>query len=134
MILQQVELLRVGEGQMLLKAEGNQSARGWGTPGSNGANVTFVGDAQILSGNVTVDAISTLDFQLINNSVFEGQINIVENAAGGVSKGANAVVTVEEGSTWTLTGDCSVSSVLNNGTINFNGFSITLEDGTVMRA
>ena len=34
-------------------------------------------------------------------------------------------------STWTLTGDCTVTSLENNGTINFNGHTITLADGTV---
>ena len=45
----------------------------------------------------------------------------------------NAVVVVESGCTWTLTGDCTVTSLTNNGTINFNGYTITLADGTVLR-
>lgn len=38
----------------------------------------------------------------------------------------------EAGSTWNLTGDCTISSLTNNGTINFNGYTIALADGTVL--
>lgn len=44
----------------------------------------------------------------------------------------NAAVTIESGCTWTLTGNCTISSLTNNGAINFNGYTITLEDGTVL--
>ena len=59
-------------------------------------------------------------------------INITENADGGTAVDDNAVVTVEEGSTWTLTGDCTITSLTNTGTIDFNGHTITLADGTVL--
>ena len=42
----------------------------------------------------------------------------------------NAVVTVGSGCVWTLTGDCAVTSLV---TIIFNGYTITLADGTVMQ-
>ena len=45
----------------------------------------------------------------------------------------NAVITVEEGCVWNLTGNCTVTSVTNNETINFNGYTITLADGTVLK-
>lgn len=45
----------------------------------------------------------------------------------------HAVVTVGSGCVWTLTGDCAVTSLVNNGTIIFNGCTITLADGTVMQ-
>ena len=32
-----------------------------------------------------------------------------------------------------LTGDCALTSLTNNGTINFNGHTITLADGTVLK-
>lgn len=65
-------------------------------------------------------------------STFTGTLNIVENAAGGTAVEDNAVVTLEKGSTWTLTGDCTLTSLTNNGTIHFNGHTITLADGTVL--
>lgn len=33
----------------------------------------------------------------------------------------------------TLTGDCVITSLANNGTINFNGYTITLAGGTVLQ-
>ena len=44
----------------------------------------------------------------------------------------NAAVTIESGCTWTLTCNCTLSSLTNRGTINFNGYTITLIDGTVL--
>ena len=44
-----------------------------------------------------------------------------------------AVVTIESGCTWTLTGDCTITSLTNNSKIDFNGYTITLSDGTVLR-
>ena len=41
-------------------------------------------------------------------------------------------VTVDNGSTWILTGNCTVTTLTNNGTIDFNGYTITLADGTVL--
>lgn len=44
----------------------------------------------------------------------------------------NAAVTIENGCTWTLNGNCTISSLANNCTINFNGYTITLTDSTVL--
>ena len=33
----------------------------------------------------------------------------------------------------TLTGNCTITSLTNNGKINFNGYTITLADGTVLK-
>ena len=117
----------------LMTVAGNLASHGWGTAGKNGAQVELTADAQTLSGDITVDSISTLNFTLKNNSSFTGTLNIVDNAEGGTAVENNAVVTLEAGSTWTLTGDCTLTSLTNNGTINFNGHTITLADGTVLR-
>ena len=45
----------------------------------------------------------------------------------------NAIVAIENGCTWNLTGNCTLTSLTNNGTINFNGYTITLADGTVLK-
>lgn len=116
----------------LLTVEGNSSSRGWGTAGKNGAQVTFTAKDQKLEGEITVDTISTLDLTLSGSTEFDGTVNIVENAAGGEAVENNAVVTVEKGSTWTLTGDCTITSLENKGTINFNGHKITLASGEVL--
>ena len=117
----------------LLRVVGNSASRGWGTAGANGAQVEFTADAQTLEGDIVVDTISTLDLTLKNGSGFTGTVNIIENAQGGTAVSDNAVVTVESGCTWTLTGDCVITSLVNNGTIDFNGYTITLADGTVLQ-
>ena len=117
----------------LLRVVGNSASHGWGTAGSNGAQVEFTADGQVLTGDIVVDTISTLTMTLKNGSSFTGTVNIVENAQGGTAVSNNAEVTVESGCTWTLTGNCTLTSLTNNGTINFNGYTITLADGTVLK-
>lgn len=115
-----------------LTVSGNDASSGWGTAGQNGGNVKMNLTDQTLSGNITVDTISTLDLTLSGSTDYTGAINIVDNEEGGDAVDNNAVVTVEEGSTWTLTGDCTITSLVNSGTINYNGYTITLADGTVL--
>ena len=117
----------------LLRVSGNSSTNGWGTAGKNGGSAEVTADAQTLEGNIIVDSISTLNLTLKNGSSLKGTINIVDNAQNGTAVDNNAVVTIEKGCTWTLTGDCTITSLTNNGTINFNGYTITLADGTVLK-
>ncbi len=119
-------------GGNLLTVTGNSASHGWGSAGANGAQVELTADGQTLEGNIVVDTISTLEMTLTNGSDFTGMVNIVENAEGGDAVDNNAVITVESGCTWTLTGDCTITSLTNNGTINYNGYTITLADGTVL--
>lgn len=65
-------------------------------------------------------------------------MHVVYIFSGGLNKtyiiavSDNAAVTIESGCTWTLNGNCTISSLANNCTINFNGYTITLIDGTVL--
>ena len=120
-------------GGALLRVTGNSASHGWGTAGGNGAQVEFTADGQTLDGDIIVDSISTLTMTLKNGSTFTGTINIVDNAEGGAAVSDNAVVTIESGCTWKLTGSCTITSLVNNGTIDFNGYTITLADGTVLQ-
>ncbi len=128
-----VSLKNLDSDAYLMNICGNSASRGWGTAGANGANVNFTASKQTLQGDIVVDTISTLNMTLAKNSTFTGTINIVDNAAGGTAVSDNAVITVESGSTWNLTGNCTITSLTNNGTINFNGYTITLADGTVLK-
>ena len=128
-----VTLVNKDKNGKLLRVTGNSASHGWGTAGKNGAQVTFTADAQTMEGDMEVDSISTLDLTLKNNSTFTGTIQIVDNADGGTAVENNAVVTIEKGSKWVLTGDCTITSLTNNGTIDFNGHTITLADGTVLK-
>ncbi len=126
-----VEITNADSDGYLLNVCGNSASHGWGTAGKNGAQVEFTADSQTLAGNIVVDSISTLEMTL-TNSTFTGTINIVENAQNGENANDNAVITIGEGSVMNLTGNCTVSSLENHGTINFNGYTITLADGTVL--
>lgn len=86
-----------------------------------------------MEGNIRVDTISSLDLSLTENSNFTGSIKITDNSEGGEKVDNNAVVKIDAGSTWTLTEDCNITSLDNKGTINYNGHTITLEDGTVLK-
>ncbi len=116
----------------LLRVCGNDASHGWGTAGENGAQVELTASDQTLDGDIIVDSISALDLTLKDSSTFTGTVYIVDNAEGGTAVDDNACVTIESGSTWNLTGDCTLTTLTNNGTINYNGHTITLADGTVL--
>lgn len=102
----------------LLTVAGNDSARGWGTAGSNGGTCTFLASGQSLTGAVTVDDISVLEMSLTNGSAFTGSINTA-GAAGDVT------LTMDASSTWTLTGDSYLSAFEGDvSRIVTNGFAV----------
>lgn len=130
--LSNVDITNKDADAYLMRVTGNSAARGWGKAGANGAQVEFTASNQTLNGDIAVDTVSTLNMTLTDSSDFTGTINIIDNAQNGTAVDNNAVVTIDSDSTWTLTGDCTVTSLENNGTINFNGHTITLADGTVL--
>lgn len=102
----------------LLTVAGNDSSRGWGTKGSNGGTVNFVAESQTMEGNITCDSISTLNMTMKDETNFKGTINTT-GAAGTVS------VTIDAGSTWTLTGNSYVTSFNGDLTnVNTNGYHL----------
>ena len=113
---------------------GNSASHGWGAAGANGAQVTFTAAKQTLCGNISVDSISTLQFILKDGSEFTGTITIRDNEENGTPVAGNAAISIGEGCTWNLTGDCTVSTLTNFGTIHYNGYTITLADGTVLQS
>lgn len=130
--LSNVDITNKDADAYLMRVTGNSAARGWGKAGANGAQVEFTASNQTLNGDIAVDTVSTLNMTLTDSSDFTGTINIIDNAQNGTAVDNNAVVAIDSDSTWTLTGDCTVTSLENNGTINFNGHTITLADGTVL--
>jgi hypothetical protein len=87
----------------LLTVAGNDGSRGWGTAGSNGGKCVVNASNQTLSGDIAVDAISTLDLTLQDSSSFTGSINSDKTTAAALK------VTLEKGSTWKLTGDSYIT-------------------------
>jgi len=118
--------LTLADGTYLLLVAGNDSSRGWGTAGANGGNATFNISEQVISGDIQVDSISTLEVNISNSSFFTGSINSDGTEA------ASLYVTIDSNSTWTLTADSYVSAfngslenVVTNGyTLYVNGSAI----------
>ena len=106
------EILNKDEDGVFLRA----AAAGWGSEGSNGGHVTLTAAQQTITGDILVDEVSTLNLYLSKNSSFTGAIN-PDGAAGDV------YVEIEDGSTWTLTGDSYITSLrCGTDSINLNGF------------
>lgn len=125
--------LQQDPGLPILSALGNDGAYGWGTPGANGGHVELIADEETLNGDIVVDTISDVNLTLRNNSVWTGAITIIPNAQGGEKYKTNADIFIGAGSVWNLTADSQATTVNNLGTINFNGHTITLADGTVLK-
>ena len=97
------------------------AAQNWGTSGSNGGNVTLNASGQTIKGDMYVDRSSSLTLNLKDGSTFTGAIT---NQAA-----KSAAVTVEAGSTWTVTDDTYVTSLTNNGTVNASNGAILYVGG-----
>ena len=94
------------------------AAAGWGSEGSNGGHVTLNAAQQEINGDILVDEVSSLNLYLSKNSLFTGAIN-PSGATGEVH------VEIEDGSTWTLTGDSYITSLTcSAGSINLNGYKL----------
>lgn len=93
---------------ILLKVVGNDT---YGDIGNNGGEVTFTATDQEIKGNIEIDDISKVRFNL-NNSHYEGQIN-----GNNLSKEVD--ITFDKTSTWTLTGDSYINTLtIQNGKIS----------------
>lgn len=105
----------------LLRIEGNDSSRGWGTSGSNGADMSLLATKQTLNGKIIIDEISSLTLTMSDNSSFEGSIN--EDQEGGT-----VAVSLDDSSTWTLTGDSYVTSFEGSmDNVNLNGYTLYVD-------
>ncbi len=131
-LLDNVTIVNEESDGYLFNITGNSAERGWGTAGENGADVTAVLKDETIEGDIRVDSISKLDLTLSGSTTFTGTINVVENSEGGTEVSDNATVTIEKDSVWILTGNSVITSIENNGSIVFNGYTITLRDGTVL--
>lgn len=117
----------------LLRVAGSDAEAGWGTPGQNGAQATVIAEAQQLTGDIVVDTQSQLALRLTEGSTLTGSVQILQSAEESAAE-ETAVVTIEKGSRWELTADCVISALYNEGEIDYNGYTITLADGTVLSA
>lgn len=111
---------------VFLRVEGNSSSRGWGTEGANGGDVTLTADSQEFTGNILVDEISSLALTMKNGTSYEGAIN--PDGAGGTVD-----VTLDDDSTWTLTGDSYIASFDGDtSNITANGYHLYVNGEQVL--
>ena len=131
--LSNVDITYNDDNEFFLQCTGNTNQRGWGQSGANGADCNFTGISQQMEGDVIWDSISDLDFYLTDGSSLTGAVVDDEIYAGEGGDGYCNVY-VSEDSTWTVTGDSTVSSLENEGTIvDSDGNTVTIQgtDGTV---
>ena len=111
---------------VFLRVEGNSSSRGWGTEGANRGDVTLTADSQEFTGNILVDEISSLALTMKNGTSYEGAIN--PDGAGGTVD-----VTLDDNSTWTLTGDSYIASFDGDtSNITANGYHLYVNGEQVL--
>lgn len=94
----------------LLTVQGNDS-NNWGTAGSNGGTVTFTALGETLSGDITADTISSIDFYLLDGSTWTGSASITANSVNTDATDAPITVNVSSDSTWVVTESCEVSNL-----------------------
>ena len=125
--LNNVDINYNDDNEFFLQCTGNTNQRGWGQSGVNGADCHFTGISQDMQGDVIWDSISDLDFYLTEGSSLTGAVVDDESYAGEGGEGyCNVYVSAD--STWTVTGDSTVSSLENEGTIvDSNGKTVTIQ-------
>ncbi|MGI8256558.1 hypothetical protein [Blautia difficilis] len=130
--LKDVDITYNDDSEFFLQCTGNNNQRGWGQSGANGSDCNFTADSQDMKGNVIWDSISDLDFYMTNGSTLEGAfVNDESNAGNGGDGYCNVVI--DKDSTWTVTGDSTLTSLSNAGTItDADGKTVSIvgTDGT----
>lgn len=130
--LKDVDITYNDDSEFFLQCTGNNNQRGWGQSGANGSDCNFTADSQYMKGNVIWDSISDLDFYMTNGSTLEGAFVNDETYAGNGGDGYCNVV-IDKDSTWTVTGDSTITSLSNEGTItDADGKTVSIvgTDGT----
>lgn len=111
--------LETGAGGALLRAmskEGNTS-------------VTLNANRQELAGDILVDSAAAVQLNLQEGSRYTGAVRRTANTAEGAG---DISIYIAPGCTWSLTGDSVADTIQNEGTILYNGYTVTLADGTVL--
>ena len=131
--LKDVDITYNNDNEYFLRCTGNNNERGWGESGANGADCDFTAISQDMEGSVIWDTISQLDFYMTDGSNLTGAIIDDESFAGNGGDGYCNVY-VSDDSTWTVTGDSTVSKLSNAGSIVVDSRkTVTVKgtDGTV---
>jgi hypothetical protein len=104
---------------ILLTAEALDSGQ-WGTAGANGGNVTFAAKGTALTGGVIVDGISSAALFLVEDDAGTG--SSLTGAINSANTGKTVSLTLDQGSTWTVTGSSYLTALtgldLSGDTVN----------------
>ena len=131
-ILNDVDITYAEDSDFFLRCTGNANGRGWGTSGANGAQCSFTGITQDMEGDVIWDKISTLNFYMTQSSTLTGAVTEDTTYSSGEGDGYCNLY-IDETSTWTVTGDSTLTSLSCSGTIQDeegNTVSVVGTDGT----
>lgn len=111
--LENAELLLSDDGTLLIVSAGR-----WGKDGKNGGDCTLNASNQTLTGDIQVDAISTLSLNLTEGSFLTGAIT---------GEGQIAI-SLDASSAWTLTGDSYITSLSGDlSGLDLNGFTLYVD-------
>jgi hypothetical protein len=117
--------LSLSEENVLLRAVGNDDAHVPGSSGKVGADCAIIAKNQTLIGDIITDALSSVSLTLRGETTYTGTINTANTARA-------AKVTLEDGATWTLTGNAYLTSFTGQvGSIVTNGFTVFV-NGTAL--
>ncbi len=109
--------LAAGSGVLLKAAAGS-----WGSSGSNGGAVTLTADAQVLSGTIVVDSMSSVTTTLRNGPALTGAINTSNTAK-------DASLSLDASSTWTVTADSYLTGLSDAAGISGTTFTNIIGKG-----
>jgi hypothetical protein len=108
--------LSVASGILVKAAAGRM-----GNPGSNGGQLTFRADGEILTGNIVCDGASSIAVTLRNKTMLKGVIN-ADNAA------ARMTLAIDASSIWEVTGNSYLTGLTDEDTtlanIHGNGYTV----------
>lgn len=128
--LKDVDITNADDSEFFLKCTGNSNQRGWGTSGSNGADCLFTAISQKMNGDIIWDSISQLDLYMTEGSSLKGAVVQDESCAGNGGSGYSSMY-IDKDSTWTVTGDSTVTNLYNAGTIqDADGKTVTIKNSS----
>ena len=94
----------------LLRIEGNNS-NNWGTAGANGGKVKFTARNETLTGDISVDTISSLDLYLLDGSTYMGTIALKEAEEEEEKQEDNISVSIGGDSKWIVTANSTIANL-----------------------
>ena len=103
----------------------------WGNLGSNGGTCDITIINQEIDGDVIWDSISRVDFEITEGSTYKGAVIDDETAVVDTEDAqttGSCNITIDESSTWIVTGNSTVSSLENAGSIvDEEGNAVTIQ-------